>query len=96
VLNPDSDAVILESKQRQELEKGDVISLRLAGGGGYGNPAERDPSAVLEDVLDEFVSQEEAERLYGVVLDLHRRTVGKQATADARTRLSRGGERSEQ
>ena len=39
-----------------------------SGGGGYGDPLDRDPAAVLEDVLDKFVSLEAAKREYGVVL----------------------------
>jgi N-methylhydantoinase B len=38
------------------------------GGGGWGDPLTRDPQAVLDDVLDEYVSVEGAERDYGVVL----------------------------
>jgi N-methylhydantoinase B len=38
------------------------------GGGGWGNALDRDPQAVLDDVLDEYVSVEGAERDYGVVL----------------------------
>jgi len=45
-------------------------SLRTVGpcGGGWGDPEERDPEAVREDVLDDFVSRERAESVYGVVL----------------------------
>lgn len=39
-----------------------------AGGGGYGDPLERAPEAVLHDVLERWVSPESAERDYGVVL----------------------------
>ncbi len=38
------------------------------GGGGWGAPLDRDPQAVLDDVLDEYVSVAGAERDYGVVL----------------------------
>jgi N-methylhydantoinase B len=38
------------------------------GGGGWGNPLDRHPQAVLDDVLDEYVSPDGAERDYGVVL----------------------------
>jgi N-methylhydantoinase B len=38
------------------------------GGGGWGDPLDRDPQAVLDDVLDEYVSVEGAARDYGVVL----------------------------
>jgi N-methylhydantoinase B len=38
------------------------------GGGGWGDPLDREPQAVLDDVLDEYVSVERAEIDYGVVL----------------------------
>jgi N-methylhydantoinase B/oxoprolinase/acetone carboxylase alpha subunit len=46
------------------------IDLRTAGGGGYGNPLERDPAAVLRDVRDGLLSVESARRIYGVEVDL--------------------------
>jgi len=42
--------------------------MEQAGGGGYGDPFERDPNAVLEDVLNGYVSIEAAARDYGVVI----------------------------
>jgi N-methylhydantoinase B len=39
-----------------------------AGGGGFGKPLSRTPEHVLEDVLDDKVSQAAAESLYGVVI----------------------------
>ncbi|WP_240491824.1 hypothetical protein, partial [Acinetobacter baumannii] len=39
-----------------------------AGGGGLGDPLERDPKLVLEDVIDEYVSIERARKDYGVVI----------------------------
>ncbi len=41
-----------------------------SGGGGYGDPLQRDPDAVLEDVLDRYVSLEAARRDYGVVIEV--------------------------
>jgi N-methylhydantoinase B/oxoprolinase/acetone carboxylase alpha subunit len=55
-----------------------------AGGGGYGNPFERDPALVLEDVLDEKVSIEAARRDYGVAIDPVAMTVDVQETAKLR------------
>ena len=40
----------------------------MSGGGGYGDPLERDPEGVLRDVVEEKVTPEHAEREYGVVL----------------------------
>ena len=46
-----------------------MVSLRLPGAGGYGDPTERDPALVLRDVRDGKVSLEAARRDYGVVID---------------------------
>ena len=54
-----------------------------AGGGGYGCPLERDPAAVLEDVLDGKVSVEAARELYGVVARREPPTVDVDETATA-------------
>jgi N-methylhydantoinase B len=51
------------------LAPGSVVDMRTGGGGGFGNPHERDPERVREDVRDGFVSLEGAARDYGVVLD---------------------------
>ncbi|MCP2255988.1 N-methylhydantoinase B [Prauserella aidingensis] len=50
------------------VESGDTFGRPSAGGGGYGDPLERDPSQVLEDVVDGYVSVERAQRDYGVVV----------------------------
>lgn len=47
---------------------GDVFTRPTAGGGGFGDPLERDPKRVLEDVADDYVSVERAARDYGVVV----------------------------
>jgi len=52
-----------------EFKKGDVVYMRMASGGGYGDPLERDPQLVLEDVIDGLVSAMAAREVYGVVLD---------------------------
>ncbi len=49
-------------------EAGECYAYRYGGGGGWGDPLERDPDRVLDDVLDEYVSVESARRDYGVVL----------------------------
>lgn len=50
------------------MAAGERVMFNYGGGGGWGNPFDRDPQAVLDDVLDEFVSIEGARRDYGVVL----------------------------
>jgi 5-oxoprolinase (ATP-hydrolysing)/N-methylhydantoinase A len=51
------------------LQPGDRLHHRMAGGGGHGNPLERDPLAVAGDVRDDKVSVAAARELYGVVVD---------------------------
>lgn len=65
VLNPDGAAEELLSKQTTVLRKGDVLSLRLAGAGGYGPPVERAASAIEEDIADGYVTPEGARARYG-------------------------------
>src|SRR5947208_3433488 len=49
-------------------EAGEAIAYHYGGGGGWGDPLDRDPAKVLEDVLDEYVSPRSARDDYGVVL----------------------------
>jgi N-methylhydantoinase A/oxoprolinase/acetone carboxylase beta subunit/N-methylhydantoinase B/oxoprolinase/acetone carboxylase alpha subunit len=50
------------------ISRGTRVRVETPGGGGFGDPFRRDPSRVLEDVLDGYVSREAAAERYGVVL----------------------------
>ena len=50
------------------IQAGDVYAHRIAGGGGYGDPLERDPALVAHDVANGKVSSEAAAAQYGVVI----------------------------
>ncbi len=68
--NPGTDEEeALPSKSTTKLDPNDVVSVQTPGGGGYGDPLERDPDAVLADVRNGKVSAEKADEEYGVVLD---------------------------
>ena len=71
------------------LHAGDRVELILTGGGGYGDPLDREPSRVASDVRNRYVSVEGAERLYGVVVreDF---SVDEEATAGLRAKLRQG------
>ena len=75
------------------MHAGDRIMYDYGGGGGWGDPLDRDPQAVLDDVLDEYVSVEGATRDYGVVLtgSLADLTLAVDATATATLRAERRG-----
>ncbi len=66
------------------LRRGDVVRIESAGGGGYGNPLEREPELVLGDVGAGLVSSGEAERSYGVVLTARGGAVDEPRTAALR------------
>ena len=54
--------------QPVQLRRGDVFRHVMASGGGYGDPLDRDPDAVLHDVREETLSVGQAEQDYGVVI----------------------------
>jgi N-methylhydantoinase B len=70
VVNPDREGKLLPVllTTPYPLKKGDLFRHRLAGGGGYGNPLERDPALVLRDVEQGRVTVDHARQAYGVVI----------------------------
>jgi N-methylhydantoinase B len=70
----------MPSKFTEWIRRGETLDHFQAGGGGYGDPFERDPAAVLEDVREGLVSHERAASDYGVVVDTERWTVDLEAT----------------
>jgi N-methylhydantoinase B len=68
VINPGADEQVVHAKESREFAYGDVVSFQQAGAGGYGDPLEREPVRVLEDVLDDYVTVEAALEHYGVVI----------------------------
>ena len=59
----------LHPKRQQRIEAKGRVILSLPGGGGYGDPSERDPELVARDVNEGLVSVERAREVYGVVLE---------------------------
>ena len=51
-----------------ELAPGEWLKSFDCGGGGYGNPLDRDPAKVLHDVAERYVSRDKAREIYGVVI----------------------------
>jgi len=67
------------------LRADDVVIERTAGGGGYGDPLEREPAAIARDVTFGYVTPATARSVYGLVLS--GKNVDETATADARAQL---------
>jgi N-methylhydantoinase B len=67
-----------------QLKPGDAVTIDAAGGGGYGNPLERDPEMLETDVREGYVSLEKAREYYGVVIDPKTFKVDMEATKKLR------------
>lgn len=70
------------------VRAGEVLRLEGPMGGGFGDPLRRDPEDVLANVLDGYVSVEDARAKYGVVLVDGGRTVDHERTAEARRSMT--------
>lgn len=66
------------------LKRGDLLRFVTSGGGGYGDPFEREPERVLDDVMDGFVTVKVAREDYGVVTDASGRRIDAIATSELR------------
>ena len=69
------------------VERDDVMVYYGPCGGGYGDPLERVPQKVLDDVLDEFCTFEEAREIYGVSINLESETVNVEETLRIRAEM---------
>jgi N-methylhydantoinase B/oxoprolinase/acetone carboxylase alpha subunit len=70
-----------------QLKPGDVVTIDAAGGGGLGNPLERDPERVERDVREGYVSLQKAREDYGVVLHPETLRADGEATGKERDAL---------
>jgi N-methylhydantoinase B len=68
VLHPDTDREEWTGMMRETFAAGEGLSNRSGGGAGRGDPHDRDPAKVREDVLDGYVSREAAREEYGVAI----------------------------
>jgi N-methylhydantoinase B len=67
-----------------QLRPGDVVTIDAAGGGGCGNPLDRGPEMVERDVMEGYVSIDEAREVYGVVLNPVTLRLDAEATGNLR------------
>lgn len=72
-------------KTNQPLHAGDTLSMFISGGGGFGDPRQRDPERVARDVAQGVVSIEAAARDYAVIVDPVSFKVDTAATAKLRS-----------
>jgi len=84
VLNPGTGREKVQGGSYNLLEAGEVLVNNTGGGGGYGDPFQREAGRVADDVRNGFVSVAAAEREYGVVIDQQTQSVDEAATARRR------------
>ena len=75
------------------VRKGDVIRIVTPSGGGYYSPYERDPQAVLDDVLDGYADIETVRDVFGVAIDRVSMTVDAEQTRKHRAAWSKATKR---
>ena len=79
------DLTRVKSHRLFQLLPGDVLVKQSGGGAGVGNPAERDPEKVQEDVLNELVSIAKAREMYRVAIDPNTLTIDYDETKRLRS-----------
>jgi N-methylhydantoinase B/oxoprolinase/acetone carboxylase alpha subunit len=72
-----------------QLKPGDVVTIDAAGGGGHGNPLQREPEIVERDVIEGYVSLEKAREDYRVVIDPNTMKVNHEETRKLRDTLKK-------
>jgi len=91
VINPGTDREVIKAGSYNLLDTGEVLANNTGGGGGYGDPFERDPVRVSADVRNGFVSAAAASREYGVVVDASTFAIDEEATHRLRSRSETAG-----
>lgn len=86
-LGRDGSEKLLETKVTLSIQTGDRIRHITAGGGGFGDPLNRDPKAVVDDIRSGKVTREYAAKQYGVVVPDGGLEVDEGATVDQRALL---------
>ena len=88
-INPtDQNDAPVTAKLTMTMKRGDVLRHELAGAAGWGDPLERDPTAVLRDVRNEMLSITTAENEYGVVIDMDDWIVDTEKTEALRVEIT--------
>jgi N-methylhydantoinase B len=88
LLNPGPGELVLPTMGMIGIKRGDVLRHTLAGGGGWGDPLERDPELVRRDVWNGLMTADYACNEYGVVLDPETLAIDEAATARRRAELA--------
>jgi len=75
---------VMRAQFTTDFHTNDVFYIHECGGGGYGDPIDREPDLVLKDVINKRVSLKAAKRIYGVIIDLQNLQVDQKKTDQER------------
>jgi N-methylhydantoinase B len=89
IIHPDGTVTAIDRAGGEVARDGDVLYFRAPGGGGYGDPLDRDMEYLQHDIDIGLVSVESARRHYGAVIDDVSGVLDTQATETNRKRLKR-------
>jgi len=87
IVKPGNKIEVVQYTTALKLEPGTRLVLVSGGGGGYGDPLDREPELVLRDVLDGFTTLDEAREVYGVVIDPGTMRIDYEETKALRAKL---------
>jgi N-methylhydantoinase B len=71
----------------QPVTEDEIITCFCGGGGGVGDPLDREPERVLDDVQNRIFSPEMARKVFGVIIDHENQTLDQKATEDEREKI---------
>jgi N-methylhydantoinase B len=84
----DGEEVAAQTHRMIQVGHGEILGKVSGGGGGVGDPLEREPAAVLRDVRNELTTVDYARDVYGVVIDAQAMEVDEEATRALRAELA--------
>ena len=87
IVRPGTEGEQITGAIYEQMAAGDVIINQSGGGGGWGDPRQREPAMVLDDVRNEYVSVVAAREQYGVIIDPESMTLDQAATDDLRASM---------
>ena len=76
----------LRTLSAASLHPGDILWTKSYGGGGFGDPLDREVEKVKRDLMNEYISNRSAREIYGVVIDPKTFTIDIEATESLRKR----------
>jgi N-methylhydantoinase B len=88
-LQRDGERIPVKPHRMYQIRPGDLLVKISGGGSGVGDPREREPERVLNDVVDGFISLEAAEKLYGVAIDAAKMAIDWERTRALRKETSK-------